>query len=58
MSILAFLLFSLVTRLQQTVLASTPQTIFDQDIQQLALYLEPYDPRASSVLLSLQRIIA
>ncbi len=52
-----FLIFSIVTRMQSVVFASPSQTLFDQDIGQLALYLSTYDTRASSVLLSIQRVM-
>ena len=52
----SFLLFSLITRMQSVVFAWPTQSLFDQDIWQLALYLSTYDTRASSVLLSVQRI--
>ncbi len=51
-----FLVFSLITRMQNVVFAWPTQDIFEQDIWQLALYLSTYDNRAASVLLSVQRV--
>lgn len=54
---IAFLIFSLVATVKNTVLATPTQTLFENDLEQLALYLSPYDNRAASVLLSMQRIV-
>jgi hypothetical protein len=43
--------------MQTAVLADQSASIFDQNFNELALYASTYDPRAASVLLSIQRII-
>ncbi len=54
---MGLLLFSFVSRVQHSVFADQTASIFDQDLSELALYVSTYDPRASSVLLSMQRIV-
>lgn len=43
--------------MQHAVFADQTPGLFDQDLNELALYASTYDPRAASVLLSMQRII-
>lgn len=43
--------------MQHAVLADEATSLFDQDLNNLALYVSTYDPRASSVLLSMQRVV-
>jgi hypothetical protein len=43
--------------LQTAVLADQTASIFEQDLNELALYASTYDPRAASVILSMQRIM-
>lgn len=52
-----FLIFSAISTLKNTVLATPTQELFNSDLEQLALYLQPYDTRGASVLLSMQRIV-
>lgn len=56
-SVVGLLFFSFIARMQTAVLADQTTSIFDQDLNELALYASTYDPRAASVLLSMQRII-
>ena len=56
-SVIWLLFFSFIARMQTAVLADQTASIFDQDLNELALYASTYDPRAASVLLSMQRII-
>lgn len=56
-SVVGLLFFSFIARMQTAVLADQTASIFDQDLNELALYASTYDPRAASVLLSMQRII-
>jgi hypothetical protein len=56
-SVVGLLFFSFFTRLQTAVLADQTASIFEQDLNELALYASTYDPRAASVILSMQRII-
>lgn len=55
--VITFLIFSFVARVQNAVFANPSTSIFDQNLDEMALYLSTYDLRASSVLLSMQRII-
>lgn len=50
-------MFSVISTFKNTVLATPTQELFGNDLQELALYLNPYDTRAASVLLSMQRVV-
>lgn len=52
-----FLIFSAISTFKDTVFATPAQELFSSDLEQLALYLQPYDTRGASVLLSMQRIV-
>lgn len=54
---ICFLLFSVVSSVQNTVKAEPNETLFEKNFGDLALYVSPYDARAASVLLSIQRIV-